>query len=239
MKPSELEIVYEDNHLIAISKPAGLLVHGDETGDTSLEELVKQYIKKKYNKPGDVWLGVLHRIDRPSSGTVIFARTSKAAERMNKLMQQRAIRKIYYVIVESRPEEVSARLHHWLQKNAENNTVRAFDKPKGDAKEAILEYEVVGEIDEKCLLRVELMTGRPHQIRAQLKKINCTILGDLKYGSKTALPDKSICLHCHSMQFEHPVQKNLLTISSGVPKTLAWRELGDLVESDIREFLQM
>jgi 23S rRNA pseudouridine1911/1915/1917 synthase len=217
-----LSVIYEDNHLIAINKPAGSLVHGDDTGDETLADLVKQYIKIRYEKPGDVFLGVIHRLDRPVSGVVIFARTSKALVRMNKMLQEKSIEKTYLAIVAKRPEDLSGRLVHYIIKDESKNIVRAYNSKKSGAKEAILEYNLVGELDAKIMLEVKPLTGRPHQIRAQLSKIECPIIGDLKYGAEYALVDKSIALHCRKMTFEHPVKNEQVTIMAEKPKIFPW-----------------
>jgi 23S rRNA pseudouridine1911/1915/1917 synthase len=221
-----LQIIYEDNHLIAVNKPPGALVQGDETGDRPLSEEVKLYIKDRYNKPGDVFLGVIHRLDRPVSGVVIFARTSKALERMNKLFQDRKIEKTYWAIVNERPEPISGKLTHFIQKDKTKNVVKAFDFKSSrakDAKEAILEYELIAEIGTQHLLEVHPLTGRPHQIRAQLAKIGCPIRGDLKYGYPRANDDASICLHCRQLAFEHPVTKERVEINAHPPENQYWR----------------
>jgi 23S rRNA pseudouridine1911/1915/1917 synthase len=217
-----LTVIYEDNHIIAINKPAGALVHGDETGDKTLADAVKQYIKIRYNKPGDVFLGVIHRLDRPVSGVVIFARTSKALIRMNKMMQEKTISKKYLAIVSARPEELSGTLTHHISKDETKNTVRAYASKKPGTKEAILNYQLKGELDGKILLEVEPLTGRPHQIRVQLSKINCPIIGDLKYGATYPLQDKSIALHCMQMSFLHPVGNEQVTIKAEPPHIFPW-----------------
>ncbi|MBK8347926.1 MAG: RluA family pseudouridine synthase [Saprospiraceae bacterium] len=217
-----LSVIYEDNHLIAINKPAGALVHGDETGDKTLADSVKQYIKIRYNKPGDVFLGVIHRLDRPVSGVVIFARTSKALIRMNKMLQEKTIQKTYLAIVSSRPEELSGTLTHFISKDETKNIVKAYASKRSGAKEAILTYTQKGELDGKILLEVHPLTGRPHQIRAQLSKINCPIIGDLKYGATYPLPDQSIALHCHQMSFVHPVKEETITIKAHPPRIFPW-----------------
>jgi 23S rRNA pseudouridine1911/1915/1917 synthase len=218
-----LVVIHEDNHLIAINKPVGALVHGDETGDKTLSDAVKEYIKIRYKKPGDVFLGVIHRLDRPVSGVVIFARTSKALIRMNKMLQDKLIQKKYYAIVSTRPDELSATLVHHISKDETKNIVKAYASKKSGTKEAILKYVQKGELDGKVLLEVEPLTGRPHQIRAQLSKINCPIVGDLKYGAEYPLPDKSIALHCAQMSFEHPVTKEQVVIQANQPSTFPWR----------------
>jgi 23S rRNA pseudouridine1911/1915/1917 synthase len=217
-----LTVIYEDNHIIAINKPAGALVHGDETGDKTLADAVKQYIKIRYNKPGDVFLGVIHRLDRPVSGVVIFARTSKALVRMNKMMQEKAISKKYIAIVSARPDELSGTLTHHISKDEVKNTVRAYASKKPGTKEAVLNYLLKGELDGKILLEVEPLTGRPHQIRAQLSKINCPIVGDLKYGATYPLQDKSIALHCIQMSFLHPVGNEPIVIKAEPPHIFPW-----------------
>lgn len=217
-----LTVIYEDNHIIAINKPAGSLVHGDETGDKTLADAVKQYIKIRYNKPGDVFLGVIHRLDRPVSGVVIFARTSKALIRMNKMMQEKVIAKKYIAIVSARPEELSGTLTHHISKDETKNTVRAYASKKPGTKEAVLNYQLKGELDGKILLDVEPLTGRPHQIRVQLSKINCPIVGDLKYGATYPLQDKSIALHCIQMSFLHPVGNEPVVIKAEPPRIFPW-----------------
>ena len=220
-----LKILYEDNHLIAVNKPPGLLVHGDKTGDQSLADLVKKYIKQKYNKPGDVFLGVIHRLDRPASGVVIFARTSKALERMNRLFSDRKIDKIYWAVTGNRPDPIEGTLTHFVLKDHGKNKVKAFEQKSSrakNAKKAFLEYEMIGGLGDNYLLEVKLHTGRPHQIRAQLAKIKCPIRGDLKYGFPKANRDKSIHLHGKSISFVHPVKKEPLTISAEPPDEQIW-----------------
>ncbi len=222
-KLSGLKVIFEDNHLIAVNKPAGALVHGDETGDRSLSDDVKHYIKVRYDKPGDVFLGVIHRLDRPVSGVVVFARTSKALARMNKLLHDRLIQKTYLAICTHRPEPLAGHLVHYLSKDEIKNTVKAYASPKSGTKQAELDYELRGEADGKALLLVHPITGRPHQIRAQLSKIGCPIVGDLKYGAPYPLQDQSIALHCLSMSFEHPVKGEKVEIVADVPEKLPWK----------------
>jgi 23S rRNA pseudouridine1911/1915/1917 synthase len=217
-----LSVIYEDNHLIAINKPAGALVHGDETGDEPLADAVKKYIKIRYKKPGDVFLGVIHRLDRPVSGVVIFARTSKALARMNKMLQEKKIVKKYLAMVSDRPEELSGTLTHYLSKDETKNIVKAYASKKPNSKIATLNYQQKGELDGKILLEVEPLTGRPHQIRVQLSKIGCPIIGDLKYGATYPLQDKSIALHCQEMSFLHPVGNEPVTIKADVPSIFPW-----------------
>lgn len=217
-----LSVIFEDNHLIAINKPAGALVHGDETGDEPLVDAVKNYIKVRYKKPGDVFLGVIHRLDRPVSGVVIFARTSKALVRMNKMLQEKKISKKYLAILSDRPEEITGTLTHYLSKDETKNIVKAYASKKPNSKIATLNYQQKGELDGKILLEVEPLTGRPHQIRVQLSKIGCPIIGDLKYGATYPLQDKSIALHCQEMSFLHPVGNEPVIIKADVPQIFPW-----------------
>ncbi len=226
---NKLDVIYEDNHLIAINKINGLLVHEAKDSDVTLEELVKDYIKTKYKKPGDVYLGTLHRIDRPTSGVVIFAKTSKAAARMSGLFSSGNIDKSYLAIVERIPDPFSGRLEHYLVKNTEKNVVKAYDTPKNGSKKAIMDYELVGEINKNVLLSVNILTGRAHQIRVQLKKIGVPINGDLKYGSNLVFSDQSIALHCRKMSFIHPVKLEKVDIIAPPPKNIVWNEFKGLI----------
>lgn len=223
---SDLEVIYEDNHLIAVNKLSGMIVHGDDTGDITLADLVKQYIKMRYDKPGDVFLGTIHRIDRPTSGVVVFARTSKALERMNKLLAEHKIHKTYYAVIRSRPMPITGHLTHWLLREGDKNVTKAYDAPSNrnkGSKVAELDYELAGEIDAHYLLKVNPLTGRQHQIRAQLSKAGYPILGDIKYGSERPHHDgRSIYLHCQTMEFEHPVQKTPVKISADLPDDRIW-----------------
>ena len=225
-----LEVIFEDNHLIAVNKKAGDIVHADETGDRTLEDDVKNYIKIRYGKPGDVWLGTLHRLDRPVSGVTIFARTSKAAERMSKMLQKKEIQKTYYAITKRTPDPLEGKLTNFLLKDEMSNKVKVKNTSGGDAKKAELEYEVVGNLDNSTLVKINLITGRHHQARAQLAKIGCPILGDLKYGDTMPLHDKSIALHCREMSFLHPVTNEQVKIEADFPKIVYWRDLKKLVE---------
>ncbi len=221
-----IKILYEDNHLIAVNKPNNILVQGDETGDETLGDQVKQYVKEKYGKPGDVFLGTIHRLDRPASGVTIFARTSKALERMNKIFAERQIKKTYWAVVGKRPEPLTGHLTHYILKDTSKNVVKALDSLSNrskDAKRADLDYELIAEIGEHFLLKIDLQTGRPHQIRAQLAKIGCSIKGDVKYGYMTPNKDSSIHLHCRSISFEHPVKKEPVLITASVPNEQIWR----------------
>ena len=225
-----MEILYEDNHIVAVNKKAGEIVQGDSTGDEPLVERVKQYIKKKYNKPGDVFLGVVHRIDRPVSGVVIFARTSKALSRLNKMVQERTIKKIYWAIVKELPEKDEAELKHYILKNQEKNKSYAFPKPKSGAKLGELKYKLISSSVNYYLLEVDLKTGRHHQIRCQLAKIGCPIKGDLKYGFSRSNKDGSISLHARKVEFIHPVKKEQVTIVAPVPDSdPLWKEFENVV----------
>ena len=221
-KKLSLNVLFEDNHIIAVEKPAGILVHGDETGDKTLQDHVKTYIKKKYNKPGEVFLGVIHRLDRPVSGVTIFARTSKALTRMNALIKDREITKEYLALVSKRPLEIKGLLIHYIVKDTKKNFSHIYDKMKNGAKKALLRYEMVGQISGYVLMRINLETGRPHQIRVQMKRIGCHIIGDVKYGYEFGNVDKSICLHCSKMSFIHPIKKDRITIKLKPPKNDFW-----------------
>lgn len=223
MQQEYLDVLYEDNHLIAINKPAGWLAQGDETGDEPISEAVKRYIKAKYNKPGDVYLGTIHRLDRPVSGVLLFARTSKALERMNKMFQDRQVEKKYIAIVEERPKELSGTLEHFLLKDHAKNITTAFNTQRyKDAKKCRLTYRLIGELGDHCALEVIPETGRSHQIRAQLAKIGCPIRGDVKYGARRHNQDGRIHLHSFSLTFIHPVQKEEITIMSFPPHEQLW-----------------
>lgn len=214
-----LEVLYEDNHIIAVNKKISDIVQADKTGDTPLSEEVKAYIKKKYNKPGDVFLGIPHRVDRPVSGVVIFARTSKALTRLNKMFQEheKEITKIYWAIVGNFPEEDHAILTHYLVRDTEKNKSHAYNQPKSGSKEAKLEYKLLGSSQRYYLLEVKLYTGRHHQIRCQLAKIGCPIKGDLKYGFPRSNENGGICLHARSISFKHPVSQEMITITAKPP----------------------
>lgn len=213
-----LSVLYEDNHIIAINKKAGDLVQGDETGDVPLSELVKQYIKQKYNKPGDVFLGVIHRLDRPVSGVVLFARTSKALARMNELFKQKAIQKTYWAVVKKLPQKTSDTLIHYHIKDKEKRMAKLFDTEKPNTKVVELSYQLIANSNDYYLLEVLPKTGRFHQIRAQLSKIGSPIKGDLKYRFDRSNADASIHLHARKVEFMHPVKKEKIIIEASVPK---------------------
>ena len=220
-----MEVLYEDNHIIAVSKTCNKIVQGDKTGDTPLSEMVKAYIKEKYNKPGDVFLGVTHRLDRPTSGVVLFARTSKALTRLNEMFKSHEqIRKTYWAIVQGAPKVPEARLENWLVRNEKLN--KSFiSKPNAkEAKQAVLSYKTLVKGDHYTLLEVNLETGRHHQIRCQLAAIGCPVKGDLKYGAKRSNPDGGICLHARKIEFIHPVSKQEICITAPVPEDSLWQQ---------------
>ena len=223
-----MKVVYEDNHLIVVNKTASEIVQGDKTGDTPLSETVKQYIKEKYNKPGNVFLGVTHRLDRPVSGLVVFAKTGKALARLNDMFRLGEEKKTYWAIVKERPKELEGELVHWLVRNEKQNKSYAYDKEKANSKKAILRYKLIGHSQNYHLLEVDLQTGRHHQIRCQLAKMGCPIKGDLKYGSSRSNPDGSICLHARRVTFIHPVSKELIDLTAPLPSGNLWNgfELG-------------
>tara|TARA_Y100001972_G_scaffold128940_1_gene192859 strand:+ start:1012 stop:1698 length:687 start_codon:yes stop_codon:yes gene_type:complete len=207
-------VLYEDNHLLIVDKPAGWLVQGDETGDRTLTDWSRDYIKNKYNKPGDVFLHPTHRLDRPVSGVIVFAWSSKALERMNALFREDQVEKTYLAIVKERLEITGEILIHWLEKDDKKNITHVYNQPKGKAKKAELTYELIASLNKLSLLKVTPKTGRPHQIRAQLAKIGCPIQGDIKYGFTQANKDKSISLHSFEIKFIHPVKKEPIVVRS-------------------------
>jgi len=219
---SNLQVIYEDNHIIIVNKRAGDLVQGDKTGDKPLNDIVKEYIKDKYKKPGNVYLGTVHRLDRPTTGLVIFAKTSKALPRLNKLFASKDISKTYWAIVKNQPPKTEDTLIHWLKKNPKNNKSKANIKEVPDSKKAILHYKISKKLDNYFLLEVRLETGRHHQIRAQLSSIGCAIKGDLKYGFDRSNKDASIHLHARQIEFVHPVSKEVLNIIAPLPKDAIW-----------------
>ncbi|MBR5149428.1 MAG: RNA pseudouridine synthase [Bacteroidaceae bacterium] len=226
-----MQVLYEDNHIIIVNKAASEIVQGDKTGDMPLSELVKSYIKEKYDKPGAVFLGVVHRLDRPVSGVVVFARTSKALERLNAMFRDGGrIKKTYWAIVKNRPQEPEAELVHYLVRNEKQNKSYAYATERKDAKRSVLSYRLLGSMDNYHLLEVALQTGRHHQIRCQLSKIGSPIKGDLKYGAERSNPDGSISLHARRIQFEHPVSKVLIDVVAPVPDERVWRSAEAMVE---------
>ena len=220
-----MRVVYEDNHIIVVYKESGEIVQGDKTGDTPLSDIVKDYIKEKYQKPGNVFLGVVHRLDRPVSGLVVFARTSKALSRLNDMFRTGDVHKTYWAITKEQPVELEGRLEHWLVRNEKQNKSYAYTREKPGAKKAILEYKVIGRTDNYNLLEVRLLTGRHHQIRCQLAAKGCPIKGDLKYGARRSNPDGSSSLLSRRVQFVHPVSKQLIDIVSPVPDDNLWQDI--------------
>ena len=217
-----MTVVYEDNHLIIVNKTASEIVQGDKTGDTPLSETVKQYIKEKYAKPGNVFLGVVHRLDRPVSGLVVFAKTSKALARLNEMFRNSEVKKTYWAIVKQRPPQDEGELVNYLVRNEKQNKSYAYDKEVKNSKKAVLHYRLIGHSQNYFLLEVDLKTGRHHQIRCQLAKMGCPIKGDLKYGFARSNPDGSICLHAHRVKFVHPVSKELIDVAAPLPPGNLW-----------------
>ncbi len=215
-------ILYEDNHLIVVNKLPSEIVQGDKTGDVPLSESLKLYLKEKYKKPGNVFLGVIHRIDRPVSGVVVFSKTGKALSRMNEMVKQRDMKKTYWAIVKNSPPATEGKLVHYLVRNERKNKSFAYNTMKANSKEAVLEYKMLASSRDYHLLEVDLKTGRHHQIRAQLAAIGCPIKGDLKYGFPRSNPDASISLHARSVRFIHPVKKEPLYIVAPSPKDALW-----------------
>ena len=242
-----MEVVYEDNHIIIVNKQSGEIVQGDKTGDRPLSDLVKQYIKERYQKPGEVFLGVVHRLDRPVSGLVVFARTSKALTRLNKMFAEGEVHKTYWAIVkrgerlEVRGERLEVRgerndswqtLEHWLVRNEQQNKSYAYDRERPNAKKAILKYRVISRGDNYDLLEVNLMTGRHHQIRCQLAAIGSPIKGDLKYGAPRSNPDGSISLMSRRVEFVHPVSKKTIRVEAPIPNDPLWQALSQRLTID-------
>jgi len=219
-----MTILYEDNHLIALNKTSSEIVQGDKTGDIPLSEIVKKWIKEKYNKPGNVFTGVIHRLDRPVSGVVVFAKTSKALERMNALLRQGEVKKTYWAIVKKLPPKTEDELVHYLVRNGKQNKSYAYDSEKPDSQKAILSYKLISKSDNYFLLEIDLKTGRHHQIRCQLAKIGSPVKGDLKYGFDRSNKDGGICLHAREISFIHPVSKETVKITAPVPDDNLWRE---------------
>ncbi len=217
-----LEVIYEDNHIIAINKKAGDIVQGDQTGDEPLSEVVKKYIAKKYNKPGAVFLGVVHRLDRPTTGVIIFARTTKALTRLNKAFAEKNTNKTYWAMISEKPPKNQDTLTHYLVRNQKQNKSYAYPKEVPNSKKASLSYKLLQKLDNFSLLEIDLHTGRHHQIRAQLNKIGCCIKGDLKYGAKRSNPNGGIHLHARKLTLIHPVKKEPLTFIAPPPKDSLW-----------------
>ncbi len=220
-----LQIIHEDNHIIVVNKRVGDIVQGDKTGDKPLSEVVKEYLKEKYNKPGDVFLGVVHRLDRPTTGIVVFARTSKALTRLNEMFSNRETQKTYWAVVKNKPPRTEDNLIHFLKRNEKNNTSKAHLKEVPESKKASLEYKIIKELNNYFALEINLHTGRHHQIRAQLSAIGCPIKGDLKYGFDRSNPDGGIHLHARKLVFIHPVTKETIEIIAPTPNEVIWNAL--------------
>ncbi|NYI48632.1 RluA family pseudouridine synthase [Macellibacteroides fermentans] len=218
-----MEVIYEDNHLIAVNKTCREIVQGDKTGDTPLSEILKAWLKEKYAKPGNVFVGVAHRLDRPVSGLVLFAKTSKALARLNEMFRTGDIKKTYWAIVKNSPPTEESTLEHWLVRNEKQNKSYAYTEEKPNSKKAILHYKLLARSDNYYLLEVDLKTGRHHQIRCQLAKMGCPIKGDLKYGSERSNKDGGISLHARKAQFIHPVSKEPVEIVASVPDDSLWK----------------
>lgn len=231
-RDQRMDVIYEDNHIIVVNKKAGEIVQGDKTGDRTLAEDVKAYIKEKYAKPSNVFLGVTHRIDRPVSGIVVFARTSKALARLNAMFSKGEVKKTYHAIVCSCPKERKATLTHWLTRNEKQNKsyAKAYESPM--SKKAVLDYELLGASERYWLLEVHLHTGRHHQIRCQLAAIGCTIKGDLKYGAPRSNPDGSICLHARNVEFVHPISKKTINLTAPYPQLPVWQAFTGIKQDD-------
>ena len=218
-----LQVLFEDNHLIIINKRTGDIIQGDKTKDTPLVEIVKEYLKIKHDKPGNVYLGVIHRIDRPTSGIVMFAKTSKALSRMNAMLKNQDVNKLYWAITQNKPDNKTGKLIHWLRKNPKNNKSTHFSKETANTKKAILNYKILKTLDNYYLLEIKMESGRHHQIRCQLQAIGCPIKGDIKYGSKRTNKDGSIDLHARNLQLIHPVTKKEIDITAPVRDEKIWK----------------
>jgi 23S rRNA pseudouridine1911/1915/1917 synthase len=220
-----LQILHEDNHIIVVNKRVGDIVQGDKTGDKPLSDIVKEYIKEKYNKPGEVFLGVVHRLDRPTTGIVVFAKTSKALTRLNEMFSKRETQKTYWAVVKNKPSKPEDLLIHFLKRNEKNNTSKAHNKEVPESKKASLDYKTIKTLDHYFALEINLHTGRHHQIRAQLAAIGCPIKGDLKYGFDRSNPDGGIHLHARKLVFTHPVTKEILEVVAPTPKDVIWNSI--------------
>ena len=222
---SNLQILHEDNHIIVINKRVGDIVQGDKTGDKPLSDVVKEYIKEKYNKPGEVFLGVVHRLDRPTTGIVVFAKTSKALERLNKMFSERETKKTYWAVVKNKPPKNEDNLIHFLKRNEKNNTSKAHLNEVPESKKASLDFKIIKELNHYFVLEINLHTGRHHQIRAQLQAIGCPIKGDLKYGFDRSNPDGGIHLHARKLEFIHPVSKEAIILIAPTPEDAIWNAI--------------
>jgi 23S rRNA pseudouridine1911/1915/1917 synthase len=222
------QVIYEDNHLLIVNKESGLLVQSDDSEAIPLEDLAKDYLKKKYNKQGNVFCGVVHRLDRPVSGLVILAKSSKALERMNEQFRERTIKKTYWALTTERPPKDNDTLKHWLKKDKDSNTTRAFNKEVSNSQLALLDYKILGKWGRYFLIEVNPITGRPHQIRVQLAKIGCPILGDLKYGHGEKVKGARVYLHSRKVEFEHPVKKDFMRFTARLPSDQIWQLFEDV-----------
>lgn len=224
-----MTVLYEDNHIIIVNKSVSEIVQGDKTGDKPLAETVKDWIKEKHHKPGNVFLGVVHRLDRPVSGIVVFAKTSKALARLNEMFKNKEVEKTYWAIVKNTPQQQEAELKHYLVRNEKQNKSYAYDSEKPNSKLALLRYKLIAKSDRYNLLEVDLQTGRHHQIRCQLAKIGCPIKGDLKYGYERSNPDGGISLHARKVSFIHPVSKNMIEVEAPVPDEKLWAYFEEII----------
>ncbi|MDR3250536.1 MAG: RNA pseudouridine synthase [Tannerella sp.] len=227
-----MNVIYEDNHIIAVNKDCHEIVQGDKTGDAPLSEKLKEYLKEKYSKPGNVFIGVAHRLDRPVTGIVIFAKTSKALVRLNEMFRSGDVGKTYWAIVKKRPPQPEGELTHWIVRNEKQNKSYAYDSEKPDSKKAILHYRLIAESEKYFLLEIEILTGRHHQIRCQLAKIGCPVKGDLKYGAERSNPDGGISLHARKARFIHPVSKQETEIIADAPADNLWKALMESISGD-------
>lgn len=225
-----MNVIYEDNHIIIVNKRSGEIVQGDKTGDRTLADEVKAYIKEKYAKPGNVYLGIAHRLDRPVWGLVVFAKTSKALTRLNDMFRNGDVHKTYWAICQNTPQEPEATLTHWITRNEKQNKSYAYDKEVPGSKKAMLHYKIINNSEHYTLVEVQLMTGRHHQIRCQLAKIGCPIKGDLKYGARRSNPDGSISLLARRVEFIHPVSKKPICVESDIPDDKLWQEISKCKE---------
>ena len=231
-----MEIIYEDNHLIAVNKNCHEIVQGDKTGDMPLSEMLKTWLKEKYAKLGNVFIGVAHRLDRPVTGVVLFAKTSKALTRINELFRQGKVAKTYWAITKNCPPEPEGELRHWLIRNEKQNKSVAYAIEKPDAKQAILHYRLIAKSERYCLLEIDLKTGRHHQIRCQLAKIGCPVKGDLKYGADRSNPNGGISLHARQIAFIHPVSQQPVEIVAPIPEENLWKALTDNQKQTVTSF---
>lgn len=230
-----IEVLYEDNHLIAVNKPAGLVVQDNEHGLPSLEEHVKEYVRIKYNKPGAVFLGCIHRLDTNVTGIVLFARTSKALVRMNEQFKDRSINKTYAALIRNKPQPMAGTLTHWLKKDPKQNKTKLYDEERDGSKKAVLHYQFINTANHCFLVKVNPVTGRPHQIRVQLARTFSAIVGDVKYGQTKPTADKSIYLHALGLSFNHPVTKEKLTLYAPMPKFGNWKFFNDVEQNLLEE----